>query len=261
VNAPPFGVIAGVAAVGVACGACACGAPPSLLQPMPEETNTTSSEALTANLRDRKNFELPTAAINAMSSRERRTRAGKCDRAVESGSRCSCQIEVRSLPGAYGRERGSADGWILATSDAVSLISHTCGELAASSVIVTVAERIPEATREKITGITQLEFTATAVAQFDAPIEQSVALSPPKTTLVTCSAALRPFATVIFCGVLLAPCVIVPERVKGLAGVMVTTGAGGGAATDIPTMLAVSIAEPSGRCRTWQSPRHLRRQA
>ncbi len=105
--------------------------------------------------------------------------------------------------------------------------------MAASSVIVIVAERMPAVSGENVTEITQLELAATAPLQFDAPTKKSPELKPPNTTAMICRDALPVFDTVIFCGELEVPCVVVPGRLNGFKVLNEATGAGAGGATAV----------------------------
>jgi len=117
----------------------------------------------------------------------------------------------------------------------VPLIVTVCGEFAASSVMVSVVVRIPDACGAKVTGTLQLVPAATAVPrQFDPAKEKSPALSPLMAIAVTCSGPVPVFETIRFCGAAVVPCVVVPARLKVLAGFSVTAGVGVGGAIPAP---------------------------
>jgi len=117
----------------------------------------------------------------------------------------------------------------------VPLIVTTCGELAASSVIVRVVVRIPVASGANVTGITQVAPAATAVPrQFDPATEKSPAFKPLTPIAVTCSGPVPVFETLRFCGVAVVPCVVVPARLNVPAGFSVTAGVGVGGASPAP---------------------------
>lgn len=140
---------------------------------------------------------------------------------------------------------------IVAAGVAVAFRVTIWGEFAASSLIVSVVVRIPEASGANVTGMVQLEPGATAVPrQFDPDTEKSPAFKPLTPIDVTCSGPVPVFETVRFCGAAVVPCVVVPVRVNVPAGFRVTTGAGGGGATPVP-LKAYCCGFPTALSRTF----------
>lgn len=128
-----------------------------------------------------------------------------------------------------------AVGTIVAAGVAVAFRVTICGEFAASSVMVSVVVRIPEASGANVTGMVQLEPAATAVPrQFDPDTEKSPAFKPLTPIDVTWRGPVPVFETARFCGAAVVPCVVVPAKVNVPEGFSVTTGAGGGGATPMP---------------------------
>ena len=124
---------------------------------------------------------------------------------------------------------------IVAAGVAVAFRVTICGEFVASSVMVSVVVRIPEASGANVTGMVQLEPDATVIPrQFDPDVEKSPAFKPLTPIDVTCSGPVPVFETVRFCGAAMVPCVVVPARVNVPAGFRVTAGASGGGATPVP---------------------------
>ena len=76
---------------------------------------------------------------------------------------------------------------------------NACGELAASSVIVTVSVRVPTPRGAKVTEIVQLALGAIGVPTqgFDG-LANSDTFAPPKTTPETCSGAVPEFEITMF---------------------------------------------------------------
>ena len=92
------------------------------------------------------------------------------------------------------------------TGLAVPLIVNACGELGASSVIVTVSVRVPTATGAKVTEIEQLALGAMGVPTqgFDG-LTNSDAFAPPNTTPEICSGELPELEIIIFVELLVVP--------------------------------------------------------
>ena len=89
---------------------------------------------------------------------------------------------------------------------AVPLIVNACGELGASSVIVTVSVRVPTPRGAKVTEIEQVALGAMGVPTqgFDG-LTNSDTFAPPKTTAEICSGALPEFETKMFVELLAVP--------------------------------------------------------
>lgn len=127
-----------------------------------------------------------------------------------------------------------ADAIVTAVT-AVPLMVTLCGEFAASSVMVRVVVRIPDASGANVTGTVQLESGGTVVPrQLDPATEKSPAFSPLTAIAVTCSGPVPVFATVRFCGAAVVPWVVVPAMLNVPDGFRVTTGTGGGGSIPVP---------------------------
>jgi len=148
----------------------------------------------------------------------------------------ACRLNVAVCPAlTEALKVAPAAATIVAAGTAVAFNVTICGEFAASSVMVRVVVRIPEASGANVTGMAQLAPAATAVTrQFDPATEKSPAFSPLTPIAVTWSGPVPVFETVRFCGAAVVPCVVVPGRLNVPAGFSVTTGAGGGGATPVP---------------------------
>ena len=106
---------------------------------------------------------------------------------------------------------------------AVPLTVRDCGELGASSVIVTVSVRLPTPRGAKVTEIEQLALGAMGVPThgFEGSTNSDT-FAPPKTTPETCRGELPEFEITIFVGLLVVPCVPATATV---AGEITTAGA------------------------------------
>jgi len=127
----------------------------------------------------------------------------------------------------------------------VPLRARVCGLSVASSEIVMVAERTPEARGANVTVIVQVELTAMVVLHVGLEELKSLAFVPPRTTLVMCSGAAPEFFTEELRDVLV-PCVTVPK--SRLPGRSVTAGA---AATPVPFRARVCRL-PGALSETWR---------
>jgi hypothetical protein len=89
---------------------------------------------------------------------------------------------------------------------AVPLIVNACGELGASSVIVTVSVRVPTPRGAKVMEIEQLVFGAMGVPTqgFDG-LPNSETFAPPKRTPEICSGAVPEFEITMFVELLAVP--------------------------------------------------------
>ena len=86
------------------------------------------------------------------------------------------------------------------------LTVKVCGELRASSVIVTVSVRVPTPRGAKVTGIEQLALGAMGVpTQGFEGLINSETFAPPKTTPEICSGAVPEFEIMMFVGLLAVP--------------------------------------------------------
>ena len=117
---------------------------------------------------------------------------------------------------------------------AVPLTVRDCGEFAALSVIEKVVVRTPMAVGEKTIEIVQEAFAAMEPLQLSAETLKSEELKPVRTELNICSAAPPEFVRVTVCGADGTPCVPAPGKVRVDAGLRVTAGELGGAATAVP---------------------------
>ena len=127
----------------------------------------------------------------------------------------------------------------------VPLRARVCGLSVASSEIVMVAERTPEARGANVTVIVQVELTAMTVLHVGLEELKSLAFVPPRTTLVMCSGAAPEFFTEELRDVLV-PCVTVPK--SRLPGRSVTAGA---AATPVPFRTRL-CGLPGALSETWR---------
>jgi len=127
----------------------------------------------------------------------------------------------------------------------VPLRARVCGLSVASSEIVMVAERTPEARGANVTVIVQVELTAMVVLHVGLEELKSLAFVPPRTTLVMCSGAAPEFFTEELRDVLVS-CVTVPK--SRLPGRSVTAGA---AATPVPFRARVCRL-PGALSETWR---------
>lgn len=144
---------------------------------------------------------------------------------------------------------------IVTAVTAVPLTVTVCGEFAASSVMVSVVVRIPDASGANVTGIVQLVPAATAVPrQLDPTTEKSPAFNPFTPMAVTCRGPLPVFETVRFCGAAVVPCVVVPGRLNVPAGFSSAVGAGGVGAIPIP-LKPYCCGFPSALSRTFNVAR------
>src|ERR1700730_5512173 len=91
-----------------------------------------------------------------------------------------------------------------------------CGELGASSVIVTVSVRVPTPRGAKVTEIKQVALGAMGIPTqgFDG-LTNSDTFAPAKTTPETCSGALPEFEITMFVGLLPVPWVAATTTVAG----------------------------------------------
>lgn len=128
-------------------------------------------------------------------------------------------------------------GPIVTAAVAVPWSATVWGESAASSVMFSVAVRIPAARGANVNGIRHFAAGVTVPKQLEVPSVKSFALNPFTTMLVTCREPSPVFVSVMFCGVLLVPCVVVPGKVKVPDGLRETAGTGGGGATAVPDRL------------------------
>ena len=92
------------------------------------------------------------------------------------------------------------------TGLAVPLTVNACGELGASSVIVTVSVRVPTPRGAKVTVIEQLALGAMGVpTQGLDGFTNSDTFAPPKTTPEICSGALPEFEITMFVELFVVP--------------------------------------------------------
>lgn len=122
-------------------------------------------------------------------------------------------------------------GFVGGAGVAVPFTGITCGELAASSVTVTAAERCPAASGVNVKVNVQLEPGLYAPLHVGV-MAKSAALLPPSVTAVMCRGPLPVLVTLAAMGLLVVPWAIV-GKFTGF-GATVTAGAGGGGATPVP---------------------------
>ena len=117
------------------------------------------------------------------------------------------------------------------------LTVSVCGELRASSVIVTVSVRVPTPRGAKVRVIGQLVLGAMGVPTqgFDG-LTNSDTFAPPKTTPEICSGAFPEFEITMFVEVLAVPCVAATAAV---VGEITTAGAVG--VGEIPVPLSMKL--------------------
>jgi hypothetical protein len=138
----------------------------------------------------------------------------------------ACRLKLAVWPGVTEAVNVvPAAATIVAAGAAVAFSVTICGEFPASSVMVKVVVRIPEASGANVTGMVQLAPAAlAAVRQFDPATEKSAAFCPLTPMEATCSGPVPVFETVKFCGAAVVPCVVVPARLKVPEGFSMTTG-------------------------------------
>lgn len=99
-----------------------------------------------------------------------------------------------------------AEGVTVYTGLAVPLTVNECGELGASSVIVTVSVRVPTPRGAKVTEMEQLVLGAMAVpTQGFEGLTNSDTFAPPKTMPEICSGAVPEFEIIMFVELVAVP--------------------------------------------------------
>jgi hypothetical protein len=122
----------------------------------------------------------------------------------------------------------------VAAAAAVPLMVTDCGEPAALSAITRFVVRTPVASGENITTTLQDAFAASEPIQVFELMEKSAVFTPLSIGAeVKVKAAFPEFVTLIVCGALDSPCVVIPGKFS-VPGISVTSGAGGGGATAVP---------------------------
>ena len=118
----------------------------------------------------------------------------------------SCRVYCAGCPAVTAVVKADDALVTVYTGLEVPLIVNDCGELGASSVIVTVSARVPTTSGAKVTEIEQLALGAMGVpTQGFAGLTNSDTFAPPKTTPEICSDALPEFEITMFVELIAVP--------------------------------------------------------
>ncbi len=152
----------------------------------------------------------------------------------------SCRLNVAVCPAVTVAERlPPVAGVIVSNGFALPVMATVCGELGASSVIVSVAVRTPVADGVKVSPIVHAVFTGYAAAVHPSLRLKSPALAPLIFKAETCRGAVPALVIVMFCCVLVVPWAIAAKTIA--AGAMVTADLATGAPVPVPLSGTVCV--------------------